>query len=541
MTLQTTMAKATDLDLSDIQGNVVRGYARYGFPFGRYVVYRVEKGQGAAGRAFLRGVLPLVTSAAERALAGARHAKVRPDVTTDVCLSYQGLRALGLPELSLRGFPEEFAAGMRSRCAVLGDDGPSGPAHWDPVWQGDPVHILIMLNGATRAAIERRYQELEKLVLDTAGGVVQLAGHRGDVDGEDLPYQDVSALFEGDEPTAKEHFGFVDGISNPYFKGCGAHPSNVIGGGKLIQQGMGSELTWAPLEPGEFLLGHRDESGELPVAPSPPLFAKNGTFMAYRKLHQNVRSFRSYLDQVGAEFPGGKEALAAKFAGRWRNGAPVATFPTESEANAAAELWSQAKRDVERAPNVQAKQAAYARLADLSEKMVAFTYNDDTTGARCPMGAHARRVNPRAGLEFGQKGAFDSPSALADRRRIIRRGLPYGTSPADTKDADNHGIIFMAIGASLLRQFEFVQQQWINYGNDFRLANEKDPLLGNHAVDAQGKPDGRMIVPAGRQRDDAPYFCSRMPRFVETRGGEYFFVPSLTALRMISQGIVDPT
>jgi deferrochelatase/peroxidase EfeB len=219
----------------------------------------------------------------------------------------------------------------------------------------------------------------------------------------------------------------------------------------------------------------------------------------------------------------------------------VATYATESEANAAAELWAQAKRDVERAPNAEAKQAAYARLADLNEKMVSFTYNDDITGARCPMGAHARRVNPRAGLEFGQTGAFDVPSALADRRRIIRRGLPYGTSPNDTGDADNHGIVFMALGASLQRQFEFVQQQWINYGNDFRLANEKDPLLGNHGVDAQGKPNGRMIVPAGRQRDDAPYFCSRMPRFVETRGGEYFFVPSITALRMISQGVVDPT
>ena len=32
-----------------------------------------------------------------------------------------------------------------------------------------------------------------------------------------------------------------------------------------------------------------------------------------------------------------------------------------------------------------------------------------------------------------------------------------------------------------------------------------------------------------------------MPPFVVTRGGEYFFIPSLTALRMIAMGNVDPT
>src|SRR5690349_16126833 len=79
MTLQTPVTKATDLDLSDIQGNVVRGYARFGFPFGRYIVYRVQKDQGACGRSFLRGLLPLVTTAAQRSLVGAAHAKMRPD------------------------------------------------------------------------------------------------------------------------------------------------------------------------------------------------------------------------------------------------------------------------------------------------------------------------------------------------------------------------------------------------------------------------------------------------------------------------------
>jgi deferrochelatase/peroxidase EfeB len=130
---------------------------------------------------------------------------------------------------------------------------------------------------------------------------------------------------------------------------------------------------------------------------------------------------------------------------------------------------------------------------------------------------------------------------LVDRRRILRRGLPYGDSTAERKDDGNHGIVFMALNASIERQFEFVQQQWINYGNDFKLGNDKDPLLGNHEVDANGNPKGRMIIDGDKDSGRIPHFCAAIPRFVETWGGDYFFVPSMTALRMIGEGIIDPT
>ena len=81
----------------------------------------------------------------------------------------------------------------------------------------------------------------------------------------------------------------------------------------------------------------------------------------------------------------------------------------------------------------------------------------------------------------------------------------------------------------------------MNYGNDFRLANDKDPIVGNHGVTADGKPDGRMIAQTDPSDPAPPFICSQLPRFVETRGGEYFFMPSLTALRMIGDGSIDPT
>jgi deferrochelatase/peroxidase EfeB len=134
------------------------------------------------------------------------------------------------------------------------------------------------------------------------------------------------------------------------------------------------------------------------------------------------------------------------------------------------------------------------------------------------------------------KGAFDKPGALVDRRRIVRRGLPYGRVVDRTRDDGDHGVIFMVIGVSISRQFEFVQQQWGNYGNDFKLANDRDPIIGN-----QPPTGGRMVIEADPAGTAPPLFCTGIPRFVETRGGDYFFVPSITALTAIARGAVDPT
>ena len=141
---------------------------------------------------------------------------------------------------------------------------------------------------------------------------------------------------------------------------------------------------------------------------------------------------------------------------------------------------------------------------------------------------------------FGQP-AFDAPGALSNRRRILRRGLPYGLVEDRPTDDGDHGVIMIILNADLSRQFEFVQQQWINFGNDFRLANDQDPLLGNHGLDAEGRGAGRMVIEGDARTNTPPYFCSNMPTFVETRGGDYFFVPSMTCLRMIGLGIIDPT
>ena len=525
------------LDLHDIQGNIVKAYGRYDYSLGRYVLFEITR--GADGRSFIASLAGRVTTAAPW---GRGASERRPASTLNVALTFEGLKQLGLPQKSLLTFPPEFATGMRGRCEILGDDGPSAPERWDPVWQ-DParIHVLVSINAGDADHLEQAYVWLKELTDRYRGGVRCLTGHRGPKSREDLPYQSAAAIVVDGVPSPKEHFGYNDGISNPYFKGAGEHPENLVGGGKVTRRDASTHAGWEPLETGEFLLGYKDEAFELPAAPMPPLLGRNGTFVAFRKLHQNVGAFHRFLDAMGSEFPGGKEMLAAKLAGRWRNGAPITSFRTEAEASELAQRWAAAKLKVQKTPPGPAREAAKAEFAKVNLGFVAFDYNKDLPGAGCPVGAHVRRANPRGALEFGQALAFETRGALVNRRRILRRGLPYGSVDDPTSDAGEHGIIFMALGASIRRQFEFVQQQWMNYGNDFRLGNDKDAILGNHGMSASGRGDGRMVIEAEPGSGKPPFLCGGMPRFVETRGGEYFFIPSVTALRLIGEGMVDPT
>ncbi len=530
---------STSLDLHDVQGNIVKGYGHYGYPKARYIFYHIH--DEAAGREFLRSINPLITTGIPWELTAASGAdNAPPPVTTNVAFTYPGLKKLGVPRKSLQSFPEEFAMGMKMRKDILGDNGPSTPDNWDKIWQGVDVHVWISVNGKDEASIETRYQAICDLVVKSNKAVEQLSGHHGPDGATDLPYQSASAIIKNGIPQAREHFDYRDGISDPYFSASSGNSNRVIGGGKPTRGDPATKEGWEPLENGEFILGHRDEAFETPVAPLPPLLAFNGTFMVYRKLHENVGSFNRYLDEVGEKYPGGKEMLAAKFSGRWRaSGAPITQFPTEADAKAFEEKLNAAEaRIYAEQPNP--SKEVVAEYTALRKQLVAFNYDHDLNGARCPLGAHVRRINPRGALE-DSKEAFRTPGALINRRRILRRGLPYGEVKDSNQDDGDHGIIFMVINASISRQFEFVQQQWINYGNDFKLANDKDPLLGNHGVNAEGKPNGRMMLEGNPKGDEAPFFCSGIPRFVETRGGDYFFVPSLTALHMLAEGIVDPT
>ncbi|MDW3191190.1 MAG: hypothetical protein R8G66_02460 [Cytophagales bacterium] len=514
------------IDYYDVQGNIMINYAEFGYIKSRYVFIKITIGED--GRKFIKEIAPLITSSALM-----QNGTISlPEVTTNVSFTYNGLKILGVPILSLHAFPDEYVMGIRNRTSILGDNSASGPEHWDDVYRDD-IHMFMSMDAKDDESLVKRYESIASIV-DQIDGVELIQGcnnGRKELD----KFQEASVLYdENGFPTAKEHFGYTDGISNPFFKGMTPEMGEVIGGGKKLNYNNPMvEENWGPIETGEFILGYRDEANEYPAAPIPKLLSKNGSFMVFNKFHENVGKFNEYLDTASEKYNIDKEELAAKFVGRWRNGAPMTTFPTQKAADEIADERQKAIFALNTAKTPEELAKAHEKFKEVNRHFIGFDFFDDIPGSRCPVGSHIRRANPRGALEFNSKDAFSTPAALDNRRRMIRRGLPYGIATMESNEGE-HGTIIMTIVANIKRQFEFVVQQWLNYGNDFKLANDKDPITGN-----QDEDGGRLIIEGDEKQ--LPKYLAGIPRFIETRGGVYLFIPSLTAIKYISEGIVDPT
>ncbi|MEU8269946.1 Dyp-type peroxidase [Sphaerisporangium sp. NPDC049002] len=273
-------------------------------------------------------------------------------------------------------------------------------------------------------------------------------------------------------PTETEPFGYRDGISNPAVEGSGIPGTNQLE---------------APLKAGEFVFGYRDELGGIQT-PQPQVLGRNGTYMAFRKLNQRVALFRRYLKDNSTS-PEDEELLAAKIMGRWRSGAPLALSPLHDDPGLG---------------------------ADPSGNNTFLYQQDDPAGFTTPGGCHIRRGNPR-----------DASVAGAPRlHRMIRRGTAYGPALPEgvlEDDGADRGLMFAFIGAHPGRQFEFVQSEWMNSGIFFGAGNETDPVIGS----SHGARDFTIPRRPVRRRLHA------LPQFVVTRGGEYCFMPGLSALRWL--------
>jgi Dyp-type peroxidase family len=543
MTRLATPGEHGGLPLGDIQGNILTGYGKTGFPKARYLLINVRDAE--VGRAFVRCLFPKVTTAVrwpsrKYGHFGNKRVDEAPKVALNLAFTFWGLHALGVPVRVLDAFPDEFIDGMARRRVILGDKIRGAPdPTWDRVWdhedQSDSremVHILITLNaqmtpdGQPVAELDELTQTIRNLCAGSDGKLTLMGGH--DAAGADV--QELSALMDtvggGDpKPAPREHFGFADGISDPVFAGQ-LPPSleevRAPGNGK-----MGSDGVWRPLATGEFLLGYPDEAQEIPVPGPLRVFGRHGTFIAYRKLQQNVVAFRDWITTTAERFGGvygigdpdaARATLLAKLVGRWPDGAPLSLFPNF-------ESWQ---------TGAETKVHSLAGRRELSN----FAYFDDPAGVKCPMSAHTRRANPRDGngplFSDGTRPSLTG-TVLNDRRRILRRGLPFGVADPAASSEGEHGIVMLVMCASLSRQFEFMQQQWVNYGADAHVGNDTDPLIGLHG------PKAKFVIPADPIEGRAPFIADALPQFVGTRGGAYFFYPGMNALMMLGMGIIDPT
>ena len=316
------MADEPKLELDDIQSGVLR--PRPAPYVATYIAFRIDDRN--AGRELMRRVSRVVTSAANPNSPLA-------DTSVSVALTYQGLKALGVPQNSLDSFSWEFRQGMAARAKDLGDIGESSPDKWEQPLGSSDLHVILV-------AVSPDAERLEAALGPAREAYRTMEGITA------IWRQDCHAL-----PNEKEPFGFRDGISHPAIEGSGI---------------PGTNPHEKPLRAGEFVLGYVDEMGGTQKT-EPEILGRNGTYVVFRKLHQRVAAFRQYL-KASSKTVEEEELLAAKMMGRWRSGAPLALCPFHDDP----ELGADPRRNND------------------------FLFEgDDATGLKTPGGSHIRRCNPR--------------------------------------------------------------------------------------------------------------------------------------------------
>lgn len=488
-----------EVALNDVQGIIIKGYKK--LPHGLYLLFHMK--DGAKAKQWLGKMATTVNAAST--------STDTIDTAVNLALSNHGVRQLGFSKELMNTFPRQFEEGMTAshRQRILGDFDKSDPTEWDwggPNDEGEKVvHGVLLIYSRTEEVLKKAIEDLEKTMSQYDVCTVK-----------ELP---ATGLHEG-----KEHFGFRDGLANPVMKNAGRwenkeHEANLI-------------------KPGEFIFGYANEYDEYALSPNVPTnmgdtnlldpdknypdrkdLGKNGSMLVFRQMTQNVKAFWDFVNQATQNEPQPDEGmpspmvhLASKMVGRWPNGSPLAKCPV-------------------------APDEKYRNFDN-------FGYGEkDYDGLKCPMGSHVRRTNPRDSLTRettnSKEKDREKSGKFMKRFRILRRGRPYGdpltpeldphdmlNAPDDGKD---RGLHFICFNTNIARQFELIQQTWVNNPKFAGLYEDPDPIIGYPGIMGKGATT-TFTEPADPVRKKV----HGVPRFVDIKGGAYFFLPGIKALRFLA-------
>lgn len=442
-----------------MQGNILKSHGR-NHAINIFVHFNVPK---AKVKKLLKSYGPKLTTLAKQLAERQEFKKsgLEGDLFRGLLLTANGLTHLGA---SLASFPQDFKDGMKGANSRLNDP---AVAKWDPGFQQD-IHALFVLADDDPHFLSREARSLLS-ELRPISDIVQIeTGHgRRNSNGDHI-----------------EHFGYVDGRSQPvFFEDEVSSEQNSEG----VDQ-------WDP-SAGPNLLLVKD-----PLDSHPESY---GSFFVFRKLDQDVRGFKKAEKALGeAQDNANIEIAGAQVVGRFENGAPITL--------AAAAAMTPGGGSTVPGP-----------ITDLPITGVPnnFNYDADAAGSRCPFHAHIRKSNPRG----------SSPGGLVfDRtKRLSRRGIPYGDrseteepSP-DLMPSKDVGLLFGCFVKSIADQFEFVQSSWVNNPNFPHGADGLDPIIGQNTASTPQPWSKRydQSIPLDTPVD--------FKGFVSMRGGEYFYAPSI--------------
>jgi Dyp-type peroxidase family len=383
--------------LDELQPNILKGHVR-----DHLSVLLLHFGDRSDGRAFLKSLAKRnggLMKSARKALKEAEAFKKREVPGTPyvgVGLSFAGYQALGVAGGEMPDDPA-FRRGMRAAATRRALTDPDVSA-WEQPYRS-PIHAIVIVADKTAEAMQVRRAAVRRRL---PGSVTVLGTERG---------RPVADGFRD-----REHFGYVDGRSQPLFLTEDVDDERATKDGTTV---------WNPAFPLRQVL----------VAERRAPATQFGSYFVFRKLEQNVRRFKDEEERMARELGltgEDEERAGAMLVGRFEDGTPV-TLQGEEGAN--------------------------------SPVMNDFTYASDPDGLKCPHYAHVRKVNPRP------------TTAPARRHLMARRGQTYGVRASDLSDRPTGGVglLFMAFNANLGEQFEFTQKLLANHADG---TSPVDPVIG---------------------------------------------------------------
>lgn len=458
---------AAPVDLSDVQGNTLRGYRA---KHGRYLHFRVS--DAGVARRWLAKELTHVGKP-WLGIASTEPWGANPPVAlTQVAFTFGGLKKLLAParQQELAHFPIAFREGAAERAEANFDRGDSAPAHWTFGAAADPVDVVIFVYSMDDPAPAAYLAAVKALETAAGSGLAHLR------------------TLEGYWNEGKEWFEFTDGISDPAISG----------------QCPGREPRLQPsASPGEFLLhqnyvniyGGRSR-GEMPQG-----LVGNGCFGVLRLMEQDIDMFKQTVADQAKALDIDAELLAAKLVGRWKGGAPLSLWPDhDPDKTQGAKPGDFSTNAFDYAPSWEFRNVA-----------------PDHEGLRCPVGAHIRRANPRTARVAGQ----------AHSRRLLRRGLP--STWVDPSGRTRFGLMGLFLGSSIEHQFEFIQREWLHGSTAASGIRGTTDAIAGIRTGTTDFPF--PMQDPEHPECPARQLVAKIPPLVQTRGCLYLFFPGLAALK----------
>jgi Dyp-type peroxidase family len=537
------------LAMDAIQGNSIAGFNK---DFQTLLLLRIV--DVPHFKRWLKSVIPFIATAAEvlafnrlfKAIRARRGESHTIEATwINIAFSYHALTLLTDDATSFTD--EAFKQGLAARSAGLGDptepEAEGNPENWVIGGPGNEADVILIIESDDRDDLLAEVARIEHSLFpfrNAHGRIIR--------SGAVVIFKQQGATLP--QPlTGHEHFGFLDGVSQPGLRGrISDNPSDVLtfrqNPNDRDQGKPGQDLLW----PGEFVFGYPGQdpnSAEVadpgPVAEAGPAWAKDGSFLVFRRLRQDVQAFREFVREAALELELSTDFVGAKLVGRWASGAPILRAPeADNRALADDDCANNNFEFGEETPPILPEQKQSPIDCDdvipNTHPPMLFPPSDgDPTGQICPFAAHIRKAYPR---DDTSSTLPSTGEVTTQTHRILRRGIPFGEPFREFlgfpfPDFGERGLVFLAYQTSIVEQFEFILKNWVN-NRDF-----KEPQAGHDLIIGQNNTPG-----ADRERTFTITFerngavqqevISTRVDWVIPTGGGYFFAPSIAALELLS-------